>query len=222
MAGDPSMPASVIDDMAGAKPGVFKPAVIRRAFRQLVRDADAPNKSISHYVLRRLGARQDDTAVDYCCELLGAQPEETGEVLRYFEALNDSARFESTLAAVLRDADLAMYPYQRYLILDWIRRVCKTLHAPAVRAVRAIEQDSGNPEFLRMQATAILGMFGSHADLERTVHAFGQSANPLARAQLLCSLSRLEVSRRNSMLGRVKDEQPWVSRAVSAVRGASV
>jgi hypothetical protein len=47
---------------------------------------------------------------------------------------------------------------------------------------------------------------------------FGSSSDPLERAQLLCCLSNLEKGRRNALMGRVKDEGPWVARAVKLMR----
>lgn len=215
---DPSVPVSVIDDLANAEPNSMDPKVIRRAFRKFVVKSSSPNQTMRRFVLRRLAALQDDTAVDYCSQLIIDHPESSTEVLRYFEDLGDARRFETAVVKVLRNTDLSMYPYQRYLVLEWLWRNSSRLRSQTVAVVRHLSFDGNSPQFVRAVALALLGKFGDHADLERLAGLFGKTSDPLERAQLLCSLPRLEKSRRNALLGRVKDEQPWVDRAVRFVR----
>lgn len=217
---DPSVPVSVIDDLANAEPSAMNPKVIRRAFRKFILKSASPDQSMRRFLLRRFAALHDDTAVDYCSELIVEQPETSTEVLRYFEDLQDPRRFEETLVKVLRAPDLSMYPYQRYLVLEWLWRNSPKLRSPTMKAVRDLAFDGTSPQFARAVAIALVGKFGDHSDLERIAGIFGKTSDPLERAQLLCSLLRLEKSRRNALLGRVKDEQPWVNRAVRLVRAS--
>ena len=87
MVSDPSLPVSVIDDLANADPHAMDSEVIHRAFNRFVLKESRPDRTMFHYVLRRLGGRGDALAVNYCSRLLHKRPEETGEVLRYFEQL---------------------------------------------------------------------------------------------------------------------------------------
>jgi hypothetical protein len=220
MQADPSVPVSVLDDLANAAPDEMNPKVIRRAFRKFVMKPDSPDKSMRRYLLRRLAALQSDFAVEYCSDLIIDQPETSTEVLRYFEDLEDPRRFEDVLIKVLKTPDLSMYPYQQYLALNWLWRNSTKLRIRTLNVVRNLSLDGNSPDYVRAVGYALLGRFGSHSDLERIAGLFSKASDPLERAQLLCSLSRLEKGRRNALLGRVKGERPWVGRAVRLVRSA--
>jgi hypothetical protein len=218
LADDPSVPASVIDELADAEPTRMSPAVMRTAFRKFVLEDERPSKTMRNYLLRRLAARNDDTAVGYCSDLIRQAPDTSSVVLRYFADLDDTRRFEPILRRVLKDKDLAMYPYQQYLVLDWIWRHCGRVGAHTVRAIRDIAQDGATPSFLAAYANALLGTFGDYSDLERIASLYAKSTDPLERAQLLSSLSRLERGKRNALLGRARDQKPWLDRAAKLVR----
>jgi hypothetical protein len=217
---DPSMPVSVIDDLANVDPRKIDPEVIRRAWRKFVVRAKEPNQTMRRYLLRRFAALADDTAVEYCSKLIATNPETSTEVLRYFEDLVYSKRYERICAQVLRKKDLDMYPYQQYLVLDWFWRNSEVLGKPTVSVVRTVAFDGNAPRYVRAIAIALLGRCGDYADLERIEDLFRRSKEPLERAQLLCSLTRLEKGRRNALAGRAKNEVPWVDRATRLVRDA--
>jgi hypothetical protein len=235
MAADPSMPVSVIDDLANAQPHEMAPAVIRKAFRQYVLKRERPQQSMLRYTLNRLGALGDDLALEYCSELLLRQPESTTDVLKYFALLSRAreqatngelskptgvpvSELERPLVRVLKNKNLEMYPYQRYLILGWLWRNGRSLRKPTLAAVRKLAFSSDDRGYVQVQARALLGRFGDYSDIERLAALFAECSDPLERAQVLCSLSRLEKGRRNEILGRVKTEAPWVCRAVRLVR----
>jgi len=218
LADDPSVPVSVVDTLANAEPSKMSPAVMRRAFQKFVQEESRPNKSMRNYLLRRLAALEDDTAVSYCSRLIISDPDTTPVVLRYFEDLADTPRFELVARKVLTAKELSMYPYQQYLVLDWVWRNCKRVRAPTLRAIRKLAQDGNSPAFVQVYANALLGRFGDYSDLEQIASAYRKSSDPFERAQLLCCLSRLERSKRNAMLGRVRDQKPWLDRAATLVR----
>jgi hypothetical protein len=220
MAADPSLPISVIDDLIRRSPNSVSPTVIRQAFRKYVLGVDTPNRSVLHYVLRRMAKRGDETAVAYCVDLLIRRPEETNDVLRYFEGLGVNRKTEASAVRALVSPDLAMYDYQHYQILSWLWRNVDSVSARTLRVIRKIAFDGEAARYVRAMARALLGKFGDQADLERLLTAFNGASDPLERAQLLCSLTRLERGRRNALLGRVKSESEWVSRAVRVVRSA--
>jgi Reverse transcriptase (RNA-dependent DNA polymerase) len=222
LASDPSIPVSVVDDLANAEPSSLSPAVMRAAFQKFVQEDEQPSKTMRNYLLRRLAAREDDTAVPYCSKLILDDPSTSTVVLRYFEDLRDPARFEIVIRRVLASKDLSMYPYQQYLVLDWLGRNCEKMSVLTVRAVRRLAQDTGKPSFVQIYANALLGKFGDYADLERIVSAYHKSSDPLERAQLLCCLTQLERGKRNTILGRVRDQKPWLDRAVKVVRSGTV
>ena len=222
MVSDPSLPVSVIDDLANADPHAMDSEVIHRAFNRFVLKESRPDRTMFHYVLRRLGGRGDALAVDYCSRLLHKRPEETGEVLRYFEQLATPAEFENYLVKVLASRDLDMYDYQRYLILHWLWRNSPSLRSPTLKVVRKLAFGGGTSSYVRAVARALMGRCGNQSDLEHLASLFSSSSDPLERAQLLCCLARLERGRRNALIGRVKAEGPWVGRAATLVRGGTI
>ena len=221
LVGDPSIPVSVVDDLANAEPSKMSTAVMRMAFTKFVLEEDRPNKTMRNYLLRRLASRGDDMAVQYCSQLILNDPETTTVVLRYFQDLGDTRRFEKVIRKALTSKDLDMYPYQRYLLLDWLWRNCERLTSQTVKAIRAVAQDGNVSAFVQTYSRALLGRFGDYADLERIAGAYGTSSDPLERAQLLCCLARLERGKRNTLLGRARDQKPWLDRAVKLVRSGS-
>ena len=222
MAADPSLPISVIDDLIRRSPNSVNPVVIRQAFRKHVRDVSKPNRSVLHYVLRRMGNNLDDTAVEYCAELLFKQPEETGDVLRYFGSLGPSRDRERYVVRALTSGDLAMYHYQQQQILDWLWRSASSLSAPTLRAVRKLAFSGDAAPYVRATSRALLGRSGDQADLDRLAAFFNSASDPLERAQLLCCVARLERGRRNALIGRVRNERPWVNRAAQLVRSGVI
>jgi hypothetical protein len=219
LAADPSIPVSVVDDLVNAEPTKMSTAVMRMAFRKFVLEEELPSKTMRNYLLRRLASREDDMAVPYCSQLMLNEPDTTTVVLRYFEDLDDTKRFEKVIRAALTLKDLEMYPYQRYLLLDWLWRNCDRMTAQTVKVIRAFAQDDGGSAFVQTYARALLGRFGDYADLERIASAYGTSSDPIERAQLLCCLARLERGKRNTILGRARDQKPWLDRAVKLVKG---
>jgi len=217
LAADPSLPASVIDDLINAEPHAMDSEVIHRAFEKFVVNEDKPNQTMFRYVVRRLGGRDDDLAVEYCAKLLLTNPADTGEVLRYFENLTTSRNLEALVVRALSARELDMYDYQRYLILDWLWRSKVPIRARTLQVVRKLAFEGG-ASYVRALARALVGKFGNHADRERLSALFASSSDPLERAQLLCCLTELEKSRRNALLGRVRTEGPWVGRAATLVR----
>jgi hypothetical protein len=220
MAADPSLPISVIDDFIRKNPSKVDPKVIRQAFEQHIAGNSSPNRSVLHYVLRRMATNGDTTAVDCCAEMLFRAPEESGEVLRYFSGLGAGPALQKHAVKALASNDLDMYAYQRHQILAWFWRDTTRIQKPTLRAVRKLAFDAEAPGYVRAVARALLGRFGDHADLDNLAAHFKKASDPLERAQLLCCLERLELSRRNSLLQRVRSEQPWVNRAAELVKQA--
>jgi hypothetical protein len=136
LAADPSIPVSVVDDLANAEPSKMSTAVMRMAFRKFVLEEEKPSKTMRNYLLRRLASREDDMAVPYCSELMLKEPDTSTVVLRYFEDLSDTRRFENVIRKALTSKDLDMYPYHRYLLLDWLWRNCERVSASTVKVVR--------------------------------------------------------------------------------------
>lgn len=216
MSGDVSLPMVAIDDLVGEAD--TNPVVLRRAFKKFVIDKQAPNKTMLHWLLRRLAGQGDDFAVDECSRRLATNPEHTQYVAEYFEALKEPDRLKKAILDALHHETSAIYPYQRYLLLNWLVRNSPSLNESELTVIRLLATRPESPPYVQAVAFQLLGMFGDHGDLEDIESAFKATTESLQRAQLLCCLSRLEKSRRNALAGRVGNDREWVGRAAQLVR----
>jgi hypothetical protein len=56
------------------------------------------------------------------------------------------------------------------------------------------------------------------ADLERLVAFYPRATDDIERAEIICCVTRMELSRRNSFLSRVAADSVWTQWASDAVR----
>ncbi len=215
MAGDVSLPMVAIDDLFGGK---LEAAVLHRAFDTFVVWRKVPNKSMLNFLLGHLGHQRDGYAVEECGRRLTSNPERTPSIARYFERLEQGERLEPLIAEALVSHTAAIYPYQRYLLLDWLRRNMTQLLEETLVIVRQLAFRATEPPYVQAMALELLGRFGTHADFDQIEERFKSTAEPLRRAQLLCCLRGLEKSRRNGLAARVGGEGGWVGRAAAYAR----
>lgn len=215
MTADVSLPMSEIDDLAG---GTIEPEVLHRAFDVFVVKKADPNKSMLNFLLRRLGSQVDDFGVDECRRRLGTHPEHSPSIARYFQDLGIPDRLESLVSEVLADRSSAIYPYQRFLLLDWLSRNVEQLSEPTLDVVRQLAFRPESPSYVQAVACELLGRFGVDSDLDEIEARFKSTSESLRRAQLLCCLRGLEKSRRNGLAARVGKEHGWVGLAADFVR----
>ena len=215
MAADVSLPMAAIDDLVGEN---IETEVLHRAFDAFVIRVDSPNKSMLNFLLGHLGRQGDDFAVDECARRLGTHPERTPSIARYFQNLERPGELESIVVAALSTETGAIYPYQRYLLLDWLNRNADSLTEESVAVVRQLSFRAESPHYVQATARRLLGRFGTHSDLEEIETLFKSTSEPLQRAQLLCCLQGLEKSRRNGIAARVDADKGWVGRAAAFVR----
>jgi len=119
MAADVSLPMAEVDDLAS---GNIEPEVLHRAFESFVVKQGTPNKSMLNFLLRRLGSQKDDFGVAACAKLLDTHPEHTPSIMRYLQDLSAPDEREPVVEGALMSRTSAIYPYQRYLLLDWLSR----------------------------------------------------------------------------------------------------
>jgi hypothetical protein len=216
MSADVSLPMAAIDDLAGG--GKIDPVILHRAFETFVIEQSQPNKSMLNFLLRRLGKQQDAFAVEECGRRLESNPEQTPSIAHYFQDLGEPKELEDTIAAALTNETSAIYPYQRYLLLDWLARNASSLGESTLVIVRELAMRPESPQYVQAVAFQLLGRFGTHSDLDEIEARFRSASEPLRRAQFLCCLGRLEKSRRNSLAARVGQDLGWVGLAAERVR----
>ncbi len=217
------LPPWVLDQVLAEAEVAGAVAVLQEAFSQYFVAADRPqfNKSLFHYLLRRLAAAGDDTHLGEIIGLLRDHAEEFDDIADYSRAVGHSAELESEFLN-LSAAGLMPYPYTVYQLLRWRVRGDDTL-APTLRTfVRRQALEPGVPWFVRAAARALLGKHGDAADLERLEAAYAGAQSDLERAELLCAVQRMEVGRRNALYGRAAGDGDLCSRAVRMARGGVI
>ncbi len=193
--------------------------LIREAYRKFFM-ADVSrgfNKTLFHFLIRRLAHASDDFAFNHALTLLENQPQETKEVLKYIARLHQAGRSDESILDYLASGN-AVYPYQHYLLVAW--RMDQTPNPPErfVSYVRELLFGHNCSPYLRAACREFLARFGSSGDLERMQESLQITSEDFERAELLCCLRRLEVSRRNSLLARYSGAGPYTDRAIALVR----
>ena len=192
----------------------IKLATVRKAFKKF---ASSPpedfDKSLFHYCINRLGASQDDSAVDYCIETSINRPEEFPIILGYFSNLVDK-RIE--LAENLIDTFSAsnhLHDRQNYLLTRWIY-IENIASDKILRYCRKISRKCGVDFYTREYAWAVLGNFGDIADLDAIEVEYNQVKKSLSKASILCSIKKMVEDRRNSIYVRAQGESKIVDYAI--------
>ncbi|MFZ2114472.1 MAG: RNA-directed DNA polymerase [Solirubrobacteraceae bacterium] len=218
MEGDVSLPMFAVDELVGEHPHQIPAEVLHKAYEKFIMGQPRFNATLFRFVVKRLGRSGDHFAVDHATDLLMERPELTPAVADYIHSLADPVALEPLVRKVLISEVAATYPYQRYLMLDWLARNATSLEAATLEAIRQLAFRRESPHYIQAVARALVGKFGEHADLEKLLQVYRASSDPLERAQTLCCLERLERSRRNTLAGRVKDDSllGWAAERVRA------
>jgi len=170
-----------------------------------------------HFLLHRLAAQKDDTAVDFCLRQLHIRPQETQPILDYLGSVGAQDRSHPHLAKFLSSDD-CIYDYQTYQIFLWLGSQPPSPTPELVSIARRLTFDPSRPNYLRSAARRIIGDYGTVADLERLERTFVDARDDLEAGQILVSLKRMEAGRRNAFYGRVAGERTFCSRAARLVR----
>ena len=142
-------------------------------FNRLI-DSQAFDKTLFHFLLSRLGKAGDDFAIDFCVKLLPERPEETSAILLYLERVGKVSDNDAQLAAFLESTD-AIYAYQNYQIAECRLRDDNPCADELLCVFRDFAFDPAQPAYLRSQGRALLGKFGTPADLERLEHSYPEA-----------------------------------------------
>jgi hypothetical protein len=192
--------------------------VVHEAFRENFIEGTEPfNKTLFHFLLNRLGAQGDPYAVDYCLNQFKVHPQETEAVLDYLRKAGTHDKTFPALETFLTSSD-CIYDYQMYQIYQWLNSLGQPPSAGLIGIARRITFDNARPSYLRAVCRTVLQDHGTTADLDRLEVSYGSIHDDLERAQVLVSLKRMEIGRRNAFYGRVGGDGPLCGRAVRLVK----
>lgn len=182
------------------------------------------DKTLFHFLINRLIELKESFALDYCLSILVEHPEETEYILKYSKSFTESEEDVATLIKMSERlleflvSEDAVYDYQAYQILEWMRANLKLPSEKLLTVARAYAFENNKPYYLRSVARNILGDFGNHADIDRLEECIQASAADTEIAELVCCVSKMEKARRNSFLGRLSKGRALVDMSVAYIK----
>lgn len=175
------------------------------------------DKTIFHFLLRRLGRGGSRYAVEHTIAMLTERPDETKHVIRYWRDIGLSAELDEAVATFLGSEE-AVYAYQRYELLEWRGSLENAPPGSFLTQVRRACFSGRSPFYLRATARQFLSRFGSHADLSRIKDQYTHTASELERAEVMCCIARLEPAIRNEFYTLASRDGEYPQRAERAVK----
>lgn len=175
------------------------------------------DKTLFHFLILRLGRAKDSFALDHALSLLEPHPEETSYVLSYLASIGAMPSASDRLLKHFESND-AVYPYQVYQFIDWLRELQAPQPAGILTYARSMAAGPNVPPYLRSAIRALLGRFGTPADLDDLMRSYGDASSDLERAEILCGLVRAEEMKRNAFFGKLKGDGFLVDTAIAAIK----
>lgn len=214
----PYLPPWELDEVLAEVQSDEPIALIRAAYEQYFITSSNPfRKTLFRFLLRRLAAANDRTYLSHILSFLRDHPEETDIIAAYAAGVQAVRSFEERFMD-LWSSGIVPYPYQLYQIFRWRLRQTEEISEELLDLARQ-QALAGSPVwYVRATARAVIGRWGSAADLERLEHAYPDARSANEAAEIICCLTRMESGRRNAFLGRVAGDGDLQSRAVRAVR----
>lgn len=211
-------PYGTIDELrqlATANPHTAPPPVLEETFREhFGAVVSVPfNPTLFHFLLNRLGPAQSRVAVEYCLHVLQERPEETEHCLRYFGDVGIGDQERDVIIAYAAGAEAA-YDYQLYQIGKWFYETERASES-LLPLCRRWAFDRNRAPWLRAYALFALGRFGTPGDLERLESSYASAPTDLERAEIVAVVGRMPPVRRNAFYSTVRNDGPFVSRAVA-------
>jgi hypothetical protein len=175
--------------------------VLVEVFNRHFEDKDARfSTSLFHFLLNRLAAQKEVSALDYCLDQLYIRPQETQPILDYIGTVSG---YERAYPAIERffDSDDAIYDYQKYQVFRWLDSAAPGPTERLLAVARQLAFDLSRPSYLRAVCRKLVQEHGTFADLDRLERAYADAHDDLEAAQILIGLKRMEAGRRNAFYG---------------------
>lgn len=191
------------------------PEVLSRAWRdfELGSQGIGYDKTIYHFLLKRLGERGMSDAVEYSVRVMLYRPEETQAALQYLTQVcpADDSVFQR-IAVNIRAHDI-VFDYQKYQILRWYFE--HSIRSEALLDfARGTIRTHSREALIRPYATAYLGLWATRIDYDSLQEEYRQCSNDAERATVICAFARAPTDLKGSFYGRCKDESPLISWAI--------
>ncbi|MBL0350673.1 MAG: RNA-directed DNA polymerase [Elusimicrobia bacterium] len=217
---DPYISADKIEELLEEHADEISAETFEQVFRdRFLNDAsDKFDKTLFHYLLSRLGKVNSKIASDYCIDTISRRPEEMKYILKYLGTIDVRAEEENRMLNYI-DSPEGIYDHQTFEILRWFFERA-SFPERLITFCRHSCFDANRAPWLRAYGLAILGSAGSPADIDRILSAYTTAESDLEKAQIVEALKRMELSRRNSFYGKIRDDSDLVRRAVIRAQSA--
>ena len=159
------------------------------------------DKSLFHFLIKRLGDQGDETAVNHCMTLLTTHPQETAYILDYFQKIGHINKLESDFVDFI-NSEKAVYDYQIYQIISRLTASVQNPSPQLMGFVYQVSFDSSRPDYLRGACIRCLGKHGSSADLERLRSDY-EGLSLQNQYVAICALRNVEKSIRNAFYNAI-------------------
>ncbi|MCK5230569.1 MAG: hypothetical protein KAR13_09910 [Desulfobulbaceae bacterium] len=191
----------------------IKLETVRKAFILFSKESlDKFDKSLFHYCLNRLGASNDNIAVEYCIGLSMKKPEELPIILNYFSNLKDDVL--EIAATLIEKFTSHFYPRHIYLLVRWL--YIENLNSEKILSFcRTISNRCDLDSYSHHYAWAVLGNHGDAADLDEIESQYNQQKKEISKASILCGIRRMVADRRKSIFARAKGESQLIDYAIN-------
>jgi Reverse transcriptase (RNA-dependent DNA polymerase) len=175
------------------------------------------DKTLFHFLIKRLGKAQNSIAVDYCLAILAEFPEETRVILTYVNQTERVGEAEQRLIEFVRSEE-AVYPFQKYEILAWFSERNTIEAASLLELCRELSKDRTLPKYVKPIIRKLLGKYGTQADVEFLQRLYDDVDAEKERSELICCIQSMEKGRRNAFYGRAETDGLLVRLAIKLVK----
>ena len=216
---DPYFNVREADELLSESPEEIPVDLMFRAFTTYFAEGNSAefDKTLFHFVLRRLGTAGDGRAADYCIGLIRHQPQEVDRILDYIADIGEAERREPQIIEELNQLE-GVYWHPIYLFLEWVLEMPHPPSNDLIVFARRLAYNSNAAPYVKTMAKEVLAAVGEPADLERFEQEFADAESDLQQAAMVCFVRRVERQRRNSFLGRIGQAGELTEFAIRWVR----
>jgi len=191
---------------------------LKATFKAYFLDDDSKfDKTLFRYLINRIGKSNDKIGLEYCLRNLENHPQETNSFLKYFKAINVESEVISALFEFIK-SDEAIYNFQNYEIVEWVTNNIETINEEQLAIIREIANDGNNPKYLTSVARKSLAKYGNIADLDEIMGKYNGDLSEIEKIEILCSIGKMERTKRNAFYGHKKDESIMNDRTIKWIK----
>jgi hypothetical protein len=211
---------SIISTILSEHEDTIKLESVRKAFDKFLEHEKSDfNKTLFHYCINRLGAAEDDYAVNYCLKCIISRPEEFIYILPYFSKLKERRiPLAEEMIYLFKDEPI-VFNRHFFLLTRWTYK--ENIHSEKIIALcrdLAFDSSVSVDDYTKHYAWAILGKYGDLADLDSIEAEYSSEIGEPSKSTIICSIRRMVEDRRNSIYARASGDGVMVNYAIKTAK----